>query len=168
MKISQLCAAVRHHVSPKLTNAFSSISILLIFAATACASTLVVPAGGDLQAAINSAAPGDTIVLEAGATYRGPFTLTPKSGESYITIQSSRASEITGRLAPSSQGALLAKLRSNAVAEPILKTSAGAHHYNLIGLDISTFAATDFMDDLIRLICSSQSTRSEGPHYLRR
>jgi hypothetical protein len=125
-----------------------------------------VPAGGDLQAAINSAAPGDTIVLEAGATYRGPFTLTPKSGESYITIQSSRASEITGRVSPSTQGALLAKLRSNAVAEPILKTSAGAHHYKLIGLDISTFLATDFIYDLVRLGDSGQTTLSSVPHHL--
>src|SRR5678815_4673477 len=88
VSISQLCAAVCRFVSPTRIIPFTTISILLTFAATTFGSTLVVPAGGDLQAAINSAAPGDTIVLEAGATYRGPFTLTPKGGESYITIQS--------------------------------------------------------------------------------
>src|ERR1700754_749940 len=161
---SQLCAAVRQCVSPQLTTPFITISLLLIFAATTFGSTLVVPAGGDLQAAIDSAAPGDTIVVEAGATYRGPFRLTAKPGESYITIQSSRASEITGRVSPS-QSSLLAKLRSNAVAEPILRTTTGAHHYKLIGLDISTFAATDFVYDLVRLGSGDQTTLSSVPHH---
>src|ERR1041384_8303473 len=73
-----------------------SLSFLLIACAlvasaavSARAATVNVPAGGDLQAALNSAQPGDTIVLQAGATYVGPITLPVKSGSSYITIQSS-------------------------------------------------------------------------------
>jgi hypothetical protein len=38
-------------------------------------NTVAVNAGGSLQAALNDAQPGDTIVLQAGATFRGPFTL---------------------------------------------------------------------------------------------
>ena len=102
MDISQVCAAIRC-VSPRLINAFVLISILTI---SASAATLVVPAGGNLQAAINGAAAGDTIVLDAGATYTGPFTLPAKSGDSYTTIQSSRISEITGRVTPSQSGLL--------------------------------------------------------------
>src|ERR1044072_1313924 len=49
---------------------------------------------GDLQDAIDQAKPGDTIVLEAGAAYTGPFTLPVKPGSDFITIQSSRASEL--------------------------------------------------------------------------
>src|SRR5215813_2801591 len=100
MSISRICAA-RRRVSPKTNYVFASLLILFISASTSLAATLVVPNGGDLQAAINSAAPGDTIILDAGATYRGPFTLVNKSGDSYITIQSSRASEIPGRVTPS-------------------------------------------------------------------
>src|SRR4051812_47313101 len=33
-----------------------------------------VPNGGDLQAALNAAQSGDTLVLEAGAVYSGPVT----------------------------------------------------------------------------------------------
>ncbi|HEX8145219.1 MAG TPA: hypothetical protein VF553_21815, partial [Pyrinomonadaceae bacterium] len=67
------------------------------------AATLVVPAGGDLQAAINAAVPGDSIILEAGASYLGPFTLPAKPGSNtdadFISIQSSALS----LLPPSSQ-----------------------------------------------------------------
>src|SRR5258705_12567132 len=56
------------------------------------AATLVVPLGGDFQAALNISQPGDTIVLQAGATYVGPFTLPVKSGSSFVTIQTSALS----------------------------------------------------------------------------
>src|SRR5437868_3379350 len=52
-------------------------------------ATINVPAGGDLQAALNSANPGDTILLAAGATYTGSFKLPVKSGSSFITIRTS-------------------------------------------------------------------------------
>src|SRR5215510_11043159 len=108
MPISQDSAAQRS-VAPGLTNVFALLLILLTTASAALAATITVPAGGDLQAAINNAAPGDTIVLEAGATYRGPFVLPKKTGDAFITIQSSRAGEITARVSPSQSG-LLAKL----------------------------------------------------------
>ena len=104
MSFSQSRAAQRSF-SPR-TNAFAILLILFISASATLAATHVVPAGGDLQAAINAAASGDTIILEAGATYRGPFTLTKKTGDAFITIQSSRAGEITGRVAPEQSGLL--------------------------------------------------------------
>src|SRR5215204_1003923 len=149
MSISQICAAAPRCVRRKVNNVFFFVLILFISASASLGATLVVPAGGDLQAAINAAALGDTIILEAGATYRGPFTLPKKAGDAYLTIQSSRASEITGRVTPSQSG-LLAKLRSS-IADPIVRTAPGAHHYKLIGLEISTFTATDFIYDLVRL-----------------
>src|SRR5687768_16122790 len=57
------------------------------------------PAGGDLQAAINSAQGRDTIILQAGAVYIGNFTLPHKSASEYITIQSS-AQLPAGRITP--------------------------------------------------------------------
>src|SRR5207249_11202520 len=54
-------------------------------------ATITVPAGGDFQAALNSAQPGDQILLAAGATYVGPFTLPVKAGNSWILIRSPTA-----------------------------------------------------------------------------
>src|SRR5438876_627593 len=47
-------------------------------------ATINVPAGGNFQTALNNAQPGDQIVLAAGATYTGNFTLPVKTGSSWI------------------------------------------------------------------------------------
>src|ERR1044071_2226285 len=49
-----------------------------------------VSVGGDLQAALNAAHPGDTIVLQAGAVYTTPpdgFILPNKQGVEWIVIK---------------------------------------------------------------------------------
>src|SRR5215469_16933713 len=55
----------------------------------AMAAVTQVPAGANLQQYINAAQPGDTLVLQANATYIGNFTLPNNNGSSYITITSS-------------------------------------------------------------------------------
>src|ERR1051325_8058077 len=72
------------------------LACVLVITKASSAATIVVPSGGDLQAAINSASFGDTIVLQAGASYTAPgqqvsFNLPLKSGGTgtsadYITI----------------------------------------------------------------------------------
>src|SRR5687767_10367816 len=57
--------------------------------AQAVAGTITVRAGDNLQAALDASQPGDIILLEAGATFLGNFTLPVKSGASYITVRSS-------------------------------------------------------------------------------
>src|SRR5262245_16924521 len=53
-----------------------------------------VQAGGDLQKAIDDAAPGDVVEVAAGASFLGPITLPQKSGTDWIVIRSSAASEL--------------------------------------------------------------------------
>src|SRR5690606_18048299 len=82
----------------------------------ASGQTISVNAGGDLQAAIDAARPGDTILLQAGATFVGNFVLRAKgSSTSYITIRSSAAdSALPGpgvRMTPA-YASQLPKLRS--------------------------------------------------------
>src|SRR5690349_21836358 len=50
-------------------------------------AVVTVPAGGDLQGAIDRAVPGDTIQLEPGATYKGCFVLREKAGSAFVTIR---------------------------------------------------------------------------------
>jgi hypothetical protein len=66
--------------------------LLLFFFATApavSAATRTVNAGGDLQAALNAAQPGDEIVLQAGARFTGSFGLPVKPAGAVIVIRSS-------------------------------------------------------------------------------
>lgn len=123
---------------------------------------------GDLQGAIDQARPGDTIVLEASAVYRAPITLLAKTGSDFITIQSSRVSDLPEgvRVSPS-QSALFAKLQSATNGEPIVKTEPGAHHYKFVGIEFSTANANVKVSDLIRLgDWHSQSTIQSVPHDL--
>ena len=130
--------------------------------------TITVPAGGDLQAAINEAQPGDTILLAPGATYSGTFVLPAKGGSSYITIESSApASSLPGagvRVTPGYASAL-ARIRGGTAGMPAFTTEAGAHHYRLQFLEIvSTYAENqivEFGGDR-----TLQTSASQTPHHL--
>ena len=130
-------------------------------------SVLRLDRNGDFQRALNEARPGDTIVLEAGAVYEGPFTLPVKTGSEYIIIQSSRVSELPEgvRVSPS-QSALFAKLHSAENGSPVVKTVARAHHYKFVGIEFSTANAQVAVYDLVRLGDSDQTTLDQVPHHL--
>ncbi len=114
--------------------------VLVFCAATGQPSTsaTVVAAGGDFQAALDNASPGDTIALQAGATFTGNFILPKKKGTDYITITSSQADALPGpgtRVQPSDAVNMPKIVTPNGAAA--LATAPGAHHYRLVGLEIS-------------------------------
>lgn len=125
--------------------------ILFCFALPLCVSammqgaTINLPAGGDLQAAINSANPGDTIVLQADASYvcasdQG-CVLPNKAGSGYITIRSSRYAEIPVRDFFSKEptpdvAKLMARVTTAFAAQPVFSAAPGAHNYKLLGLNL--------------------------------
>ncbi|HUQ31804.1 MAG TPA: hypothetical protein VM095_06780, partial [Pyrinomonadaceae bacterium] len=139
---------------------------------SAQAATLTVPAGGDFQKALNEAQPGDTIILQAGASYTGPFTL-PNKGASteWITIRTSTPDSAlpssNTRISPS-DAALLPKLLSAGATESALQTAPGAHHYKLIGIEVRPTDAGAVVYDLIKLGdgSSRQDTLAKVPHHL--
>jgi len=114
-----------------------------------------VPSGGNLQEALNNAQCGDTIVLQAGGTYSGSFVLPNKGActgtdSDYITIQSSNLASIPdGRLNPATQVNNLAKIVSNSTS-PAINSAIGAHHYKLVGLEITT-SGNVFAPDVVDL-----------------
>ena len=78
---------VRSLSNVRVSAAFSLVLLLVAFPARA--ATLFVDAGGDLQAALDAAQPGDEIVVRAGARFVGSFVLPPKPSGAVITIRSS-------------------------------------------------------------------------------
>lgn len=111
---------------------------------------LQVPEGGDLQAAIDRARPGDTILLRPGSTYVGNFVLTVKPGAQFITIRSDNAA---GQPAPGvrvlpAHAPRLAKIQSPN-REPALRTAPGAHHWRLERLEFP--ATRDGAGEIIAL-----------------
>src|ERR1041385_4184165 len=121
-----------------------------------------------LQAAINAANYGDTILVQACITLTGNVTLPQKSGTGEIVIQSSRISELPeGVRVNPSQSALFAKFQSVTPADPVVKTVAGAHHYRFQGIEFSTANASVIIYDIIRLGDTkyNQTTLSQVPHH---
>src|SRR5215472_560697 len=94
--IARLCAAVAAaSITPVAALAAALPAPPQTFDSSYVAPTgrkLTVAAGGNLQAALNNAQPGDTIVLQAGATFRGPFILPNKPGSGWIYVVSSHLS----------------------------------------------------------------------------
>mgnify|MGYP003293829580 CR=1 FL=1 len=114
------------------------------------AGKIIVKKGDDLQDAIDSARPGDTIEVEAGAVFKGPITLPAKTGDAVVTIQSSLVSKLpAGRVNPSHES-LMPKIVAVA-KQPALKTAPKAHHYRLVGIEFSPADKTTDAADLIRL-----------------
>jgi len=127
------------------------------------ARTLNVRAGGSFQAALNEAQFGDTIILEAGATYttpsiRGFFLLPAKSGGSqtdadYITIRSSRADKLSnGRVTPADRVnmAKVVALGSGGA----LGTENNSRYWKIVGLEItnrSSGTADEHVGTLVEL-----------------
>jgi Carbohydrate binding module (family 6) len=106
-------------------------------ARTTVAGTLSVNAGDDLQAALNAAQPGDTILLQPGATFTGNFVLPAKGGSSYITIRSAADDSLLpgpgARLTPAFAGQL-PKIQAD--RGPALATATGATYWRLQFLEL--------------------------------
>src|SRR5260370_28426687 len=120
-----------------VVRAILAVSAMMIPAGAAHASPIQVALGGDLQVAINIAQPGDTILLQAGATFTGNFVLPVKAGSSYITIRSSApdsALPFANQRIDPSYAAQLPKIQSGNGMQAIV-TAPGAHHYRLLALE---------------------------------
>lgn len=115
-------------------------------------ATINVNSGGNLQTAINSAALGDEIVLEADADFTGNFELKDKgAGSSFITIKSSAADSLPeGTRVGNSSGALMAKLISpNSL--PVVYGETNAHHYKFVGIEMTGVGGATATEELLVL-----------------
>jgi len=141
---------------------------MLVGITPAVGSTVVITSGAALQAAINNAQPGDTLLLQAGVTFSGNYILPVKSGSSYITIRSSAADstlpDANTRIDPSF-AAKLPKIQSPN-SDAAIATMPGAHHYRLQCLEF--LANAQGLNDIVQLGdgSSKQNTLANVPHDL--
>jgi hypothetical protein len=134
-----------------------------VLALKPAAAVITVSAGGDLQRALNGAVPGDTILLEPGATYVGNFYLPRRAGNDTRPI-TLRTAPINGadavasgeRITPAQAGAL-AKLKSPDNM-PALSTEPGARSWTIQLLEF--VANRDGAGDIIALGDASRAQKS--------
>ena len=135
--------------------------------APAAGQTIRVHDGDDLQDAIDAARLGDTIVLDAGATFKGPFTLPKKSGTGWVTIRTStpdREFPAPGTRVSASHAPLMPKLTAWK-GEGVIIADRGAHHYRFIGIEVAPYEET-FMYSLIWFGTNRERTVDEQPHHM--
>ncbi len=129
--------------------------------------TIHVPAGGDLQDALDVARLGDTIVLESGATFKGPFSLPNKtSGAGWITIRSSgvdRQFPPPGTRVGPGQAAMMATLSS--WREAVVTAERGAHHYRFIGVEIRPEEGR-YLNTLLWFGSNREPSIDQLPHHI--
>jgi hypothetical protein len=132
----------------------------------ASGATITVPAGGDFQAALGQAQPGDEIVLAAGATYTGNFVLPEKQGAGWIIIRSSDLSQLpaAGQRVTPSDAARMPKLVTPNLA-PALTAPERVHHYRVVGVEITSAPSTSQTYSIVYL-GGNQELPADMPHDL--
>jgi len=133
--------------------------------------SLVVKAGDNLQTVLNSAVRGDEIVIDAGATFTGNFTLPAKAGTAangWILIRSSRSAQLPPqgtRVTPTSASLMPKIITPNTM--PALKTAAGTSGWWISGVEFSLVQMTHINYGLVAFGDGSpQNTLASVPHDL--
>ena len=126
--------------------------------------TIRVPEGGSLQAALNDAQPGDRILLEPRAVYRGPFRLPRKDGSRWIVVSPEPGAGFPepGRRVDPSHARFMPKLV--AANGPVIVAAPGAHHFRLVGLEIAPPEGV-FLRTLVEL-GGDHTSAAALPHHI--
>ncbi len=170
-------------VNPALPN---TAGLITCFPDTAGYAIITVgPVGRDytdLQEAIDAVSPGTVIILDAGEPFVGGFQLPDKGpGEEWIILMSSRMdllpddatrvdpAALTGDLLfPTQRDAMPGIVTNHPSGIPCFRTQPGAHHYRLVGLEITADSNVLNSYGLVNLgeSSSAQNELSEVPHHL--
>jgi hypothetical protein len=126
-------------------------------------------AARNFQAALDAAAPGDVITLEAGAIFTGNFKLPKKASQSgWITIRSSAPDASlppAGTRIQPSDARLMPKIISPDT-QPAIRTAEGAHHYRFIAVEFSIAQDVKINYGIISLGSDDHSSLDQLPHHI--
>ena len=145
-------------------------------------SKISLSAQGDLQAALDNAKCGDTIELQAGATYTGTFTLPAKNCDdaNWIILRTSAPNSALpkegNRITPCYAGVsslpgrpalncadtrhVMARIAGGARANRIISTAPGANYYRMIGLEIADTGANGNLGGFYDLVLLTKIGRA--------
>lgn len=140
------------------------VTLTLPSAGVVTGTSRVVPSGGDLQAALNSAAPGDELVLPAGGVWRGNFTLPAKQGTGWVTVRSAALDKLPregNRVSPADDSALPKIVSPN--DKPALAAAPGAHGYRLIGIETTQDSSVPYSYGLVELGNGQEASPAQTP-----
>lgn len=129
--------------------------------------TITVAGGGDLQAALKAAQPGDVISLEAGAVFSGNFSLPKKAGSGWIVVRSGAPDDklpVPGTRVTPAFAPVMPKLVSPN-SSPAVYTEPGAHHYRFIGVEFSTAQSVKTTYSVVAF-GGDQTSDADTPHNL--
>ena len=122
--------------------------------------------GDSFQNALDRANAGDTILLQAGATFKGNFELPNKSGDEFITIRSSvldsQLPATNKRIDPKKYASVLPKLESTSEM-PVITAAASSHHYRFIGVEF--MPTVKGASDIVRIGTGSETDIKDLPHH---
>jgi len=126
--------------------------------------------GENLQQVLNDARPGDAILLEAGTTFVGSFTLPAKVGDAWITIRTALPNAELPPEGTRMRPALASRLAKLVTSgeEPAIVAAAGAHHYRIMAVEITAAPNVTSNSALVQFGGSGreQRDRSTVPHHL--
>lgn len=124
--------------------------------------------GESFQKALNQAKPGDTILLQAGKTFKGAFKLPKKTGNEFITIRTSADDSnlppADTRIDPKKHAQFLPKLESNENGKPVIFAGDGSHHYRFIGIEFKPTIAGLY--NIIQIGTSEEISIEQLPHHI--
>ena len=146
-----------------------SLCACVPLASAAEGATLNVAAGGNLQAALNAAQPGDVVLSKPARRSRGPSCSPPKGGTAEIVVRSSASDTVLpaagARISPAF-ASQLPKIRATSAGPPCGRPS-GASYWRLQFLEFlpaSSTASASLVE--FGTTGSSQSTLASVAHHL--